>query len=85
MAINSISSFHLTDLNGVGDQTVKQLNKLGIFNIVDLLFYLPYKYTNKSHITTIQNLELGNKQVIEITIEHKETQNFRTQTNCSHC
>ena len=77
MTINSISSFHLTDLNGVGDHTVKQLNKLGIFNIVDLLFYLPYKYTNKSHITTIQNLELGNKQVIEITIEHKETQNFR--------
>ena len=34
----------LTDVKGVGDKTIKVLNKLGIYNIDDLVNYYPFRY-----------------------------------------
>lgn len=36
--------FELCDIKGVGDKTSKLLNKLNIYNVVDLVTYYPYRY-----------------------------------------
>ena len=36
--------FELYDIKGVGDKTSKLLNKLNIYNVVDLVTYYPYRY-----------------------------------------
>ena len=36
--------FELCDIKGVGDKTSKLLNKLNIYNVVDLVTYYPYRF-----------------------------------------
>ena len=42
--MSEISSINLTDLKGIGEKTCSLLNKVGICNSEDLLFYYPKKY-----------------------------------------
>ncbi|HID15808.1 MAG TPA: hypothetical protein EYP16_03275, partial [Candidatus Atribacteria bacterium] len=43
-------------LKGVGPKKAKILNKLGIFNIRDLLYYFPRKYENRGTIIDIRDI-----------------------------
>lgn len=42
-------------IKGIGDSLASRFNKLGIYTVRDLLFYVPYKYQDTSDVTTIQN------------------------------
>lgn len=44
------SEFPLTELKGVGSQTVLKLNDLGIHSLTDILLHLPYRYEDESVI-----------------------------------
>ena len=57
----------LTKLKGVGKKTAELLKKKKITNILDLLWKLPKKYTDKSISTKIENIKIGEEQTVTIT------------------
>ncbi len=46
-------------IEGVGLNLSRTLNKLGINNILELLYYLPYKYIDRSSIKKIEEIRIG--------------------------
>lgn len=55
----------VTSLKGVGTALATTLAKLGIASVQDLLFHLPRQYLDKTRITPIARLRLGNTAVIQ--------------------
>ncbi|HKK95780.1 MAG TPA: ATP-dependent DNA helicase RecG [Anaerovoracaceae bacterium] len=58
----------LNYINGIGPKKARALNNLGLFNIIDLLNYFPYKYQDRRKVTKIANLSLDNIYLIECTV-----------------
>ncbi len=63
-AITSSSKHPLQTLSGVGPQLAARLEKLGVCTPRDLLFHLPLRYQDRTRITPIRNLEVGDEAVI---------------------
>ena len=62
----------VTALKGVGPTLAKRLSKLGIESVVDLLFWLPTRYEDRTHIVPIGSLRPGMRAAVEGTIELAE-------------
>ena len=56
-------------LSGIGSQYLEKLQHLNIFNLHDLLYHLPYRYQDKTHITAIIDLTMQQPAVIQGVIE----------------
>ncbi len=66
-----IGSYHkLTDLHGVGPKLADKINALGISQVSDLLFHLPYRYEDRTRIHAIGACKPGQQILIEGHIEH---------------
>ncbi|WP_317932124.1 ATP-dependent DNA helicase RecG [Halioxenophilus sp. WMMB6] len=59
----------ITALKGVGPQLAAKLEKLGIRCFRDLLFHLPLRYIDQTHITPIGELQPGSYAVVEAHIQ----------------
>ncbi len=57
-------------LRGVGKQIAKHLARLDIYSVPDLLFHLPSRYQDRTHVEPIRQLIPGKEAVIEGVIEH---------------
>lgn len=55
----------VTCLKGVGDQLAAKLSKLGISTLQDLLFHLPARYQDRTHVTPIGALQPQQPAVIQ--------------------
>ncbi|MFK8011852.1 MAG: ATP-dependent DNA helicase RecG [Marinicellaceae bacterium] len=55
----------LTELKGIGKKTADKLTVLGINQVIDLLFHLPLRYEDKTKITPIAEIEIGQRALIE--------------------
>jgi ATP-dependent DNA helicase RecG len=55
----------INTLKGVGPRTLEQLQKLGITNVQDLLFHLPFRYQDRTRITAIGALREGKDVLVE--------------------
>ncbi len=62
----------VTALKGVGDSLAAKLAKLGIESVQDLLFLLPLRYEDRTHIVPIGSLTAGDRAVIEGEIQLAE-------------
>jgi ATP-dependent DNA helicase RecG len=60
----------LESLHGVGPKLVEKLNKLGVFQVTDLLFHLPYRYEDRTRIHDIGSCRPGNQVLVEGRVEH---------------
>jgi len=60
-----LSQTPCTILRGVGPQLAARLQKLAIYSIQDLLFHLPSRYQDRTHITTINQLRPNDHVVVE--------------------
>lgn len=59
----------VTTLKGVGDKMAEKLAKLGIHQIQDLLFHLPFRYQDRTQLQPIGSLRSGQEKLIEGTIQ----------------
>jgi len=65
MANDSLSSLPLNRLKGVGPAAAEKLAKLGLHNLEDLLFHLPFRYEDRTRISPIGSLRPETGVVIE--------------------
>lgn len=59
-------------LHGVGPQLASKLERLGIFTAQDLLFLLPSRYEDRTHVVPIGGLRVGQRAVVEGEIQLTE-------------
>jgi len=59
-------------LKGVGPAVAEKLKRLEIYNIQDVLFHLPLRYEDRTKITALGSLQLGQQALVEGTINHCE-------------
>ena len=60
-----LSQMSCERLKGVGARVAERLARLGIDNIQDLLFHLPLRYQDRTHVYPMRNLRPGEHVVIE--------------------
>lgn len=58
----------VTQLKGVGPQLAEKLAKLGIHLFRDLLFHLPLRYVDQTHITPLGELRPNQWALVQVTI-----------------
>ena len=74
MTTQSLESLPLTRLKGVGPSLERKFSRLGIRNIEDLLFHLPLRYEDRTHITAIRQARPGafvqlEGQIVSTTVQ----------------
>ncbi|MBU1926727.1 MAG: ATP-dependent DNA helicase RecG, partial [Gammaproteobacteria bacterium] len=69
MNLNQIACHQL---KGVGPKLEAALHKLGVFSVQDLLFHLPLRYEDHTHLTPLRFLRSGIRAVVEGTIVQRE-------------
>jgi ATP-dependent DNA helicase RecG len=62
----------VTALRGVGEALAAKLAKLGIETVQDLLFLLPHRYEDRTHVVPIGSLRAGDRAVVEGEIQLSE-------------
>jgi ATP-dependent DNA helicase RecG len=62
----------VTALKGVGPALAKRLGKLGIESVSDLVFWLPTRYEDRTHLVPIGSLRPGARAAVEGVIELAE-------------
>jgi ATP-dependent DNA helicase RecG len=62
----------VTALKGVGPALARRLGRLGIESVVDLLFWLPTRYEDRTHLVPIGSLRPGQRAAVEGGIELAE-------------
>lgn len=65
---DALADIPCTQLKGVGPKLSEQLAKSGIESMQDVLFHLPYRYQDRTRITPIGHLKIGDYAVIEANI-----------------
>ena len=59
-------------LKGVGPSVAEKLKKLEIYNVQDVLFHLPLRYEDRTRLTPLGSLQLGQQALVEGVIDHSE-------------
>ncbi|GBD99749.1 ATP-dependent DNA helicase RecG [bacterium BMS3Abin07] len=78
MPIGSLSD-SVQYLKGVGPQRAKLLKKLGITSVEDSLYYLPYRYEDRSSIKNISRLAVNQRVSVRGRIASLELINVRNR------
>ncbi len=52
-------------LTGVGPKVAEKLQRLGLHTVQDLLFHLPFRYQDRTRVTPLNQLEVGEYAVVE--------------------
>jgi RecG-like helicase len=55
----------LLDLAGVGPKVEVALNRLGIFELKDLLFHLPARYEDRTQVVKLAEMQLGTPGLLQ--------------------
>ena len=63
-----MANIELTQLKGIGPSIVEKLNLIGIFNLRDLCFHLPFGYQDRTKTTQIIDLQPGDEKLIRVKI-----------------
>ena len=63
-----MANIELTQLKGIGPSIVEKLNLIGIFNLRDLCFHLPFGYQDRTKISNISDLQPGDERLIKVKI-----------------
>ena len=67
-------------LKGVGAAMLNKLQRLGIYNLQDLLFHLPMRYQDRTSVKEIGSLQIGDEVVIEAEVINCEIKFSKKRT-----
>ena len=73
-SLRTLDQIPLLELKGVGPSIAAKLAGISINNVQDLLFHLPLRYQDRTHITPIARVRLGHEVLVEATIVSCEIQ-----------
>ncbi|MEW6001837.1 MAG: ATP-dependent DNA helicase RecG [Nitrospirota bacterium] len=62
--VRDLSDFQIQYTKGVGPQRARVLSRLGVRTIRDALYYLPYRYEDRSNIRKISDLRFGQLETV---------------------
>ncbi|NCO67473.1 MAG: ATP-dependent DNA helicase RecG [Nitrospirae bacterium] len=62
--VKNLSDFQIQYIKGVGPKRASLLTRLGIKTVKDALYYLPYRYEDRSNIRKISDLRYGNTETV---------------------
>jgi ATP-dependent DNA helicase RecG len=62
----------ITSLRGVGDALAERLRRLGVEQIQDLLFVLPLRYEDRTHVVPLGSLTAGERAAVEGEVQLTE-------------
>ncbi|MFZ6017699.1 MAG: ATP-dependent DNA helicase RecG [Nitrospirota bacterium] len=62
--VKDLSDFQIQYTKGVGPHRARLLGRLGIKTVKDALYYLPYRYEDRSNLRKISNLRYGNVETV---------------------
>jgi ATP-dependent DNA helicase RecG len=79
-----MSCTDLTRLKGVGPRVAEKLGRLRIHCIEDILFHFPFRYEDRTRITPIGNLRVGDHAVIQGQVELSEIKFGRRRMLITH-
>ena len=68
-----MANIELTQLKGIGPSIVEKLNLIGIFNLRDLCFHLPFGYQDRTKVSYISDLQPGDEKLIKVKILSAQT------------
>lgn len=68
-----LNAIPLTSLVGIGPKMAEKLAKIKIFTVQDLLFHIPFRYEDRTKLTPINNLVLGQYMTINGTVISNNT------------
>ncbi|HBO37141.1 MAG TPA: ATP-dependent DNA helicase RecG, partial [Pasteurellaceae bacterium] len=74
MSTQLLDAVPLTALSGVGAAISEKLGRIGVNNLQDLLFHLPLRYEDRTHITPIADLRPEQYATIEGIVQTCEVQ-----------
>lgn len=72
----------VSSLNGVGPKCAERLAQLHIVTVQDLLFHLPLRYEDRTHISAISALKPGDHVLIEGVVQSVQTVGARRYLRC---
>ena len=78
-----IDQIPLTRLKGVGPALEKKFNQLGIYNVQDLLFHVPLRYEDRTKISLIGKVNIGDQVQLQGEIVNSSIQFGRRRS--LHC
>jgi len=62
--VKDLSVFPIQYIKGVGPRRARLFNRLGITSVRDALYYLPYRYENRTNIRRISDLDYGEVETV---------------------
>jgi ATP-dependent DNA helicase RecG len=62
--VRDLSDFQIQYIKGVGPKRAKLLTRLGIKTVKDAMYYLPYRYEDRSNIKKISDLGYGDIETV---------------------
>jgi len=69
--LEDILDYNIDNIKGIGPKYKKYLNKVGIYTIRDLFYYLPYDYEDRRFPVKVSELVDGNKFLIHVSIDRE--------------
>ena len=83
MPNQSLDQIQLTRLKGIGLSLEKKFALLEIYNVQDLLFHLPHRYEDRTRVTYINEIKLGDQTMLRGEIVSSSIQFSRRRSlNC---
>ena len=67
--VSDLQSQPVTSLRGVGPRVAQRLLNLGIETVQDLLFHLPSRYQDRTHVVPMGSLRPGDEAVVEGVVD----------------
>src|SRR3990167_1101100 len=82
MTAGNLSQLPVFTLRGVGPKIADHLAKLSIQCVQDFLFHLPLRYEDRTRITSIGKLRVGDRCLIEGVVSDVKITGRRRQLSC---
>jgi len=64
----ALDTVPITKLKGVGAAVAEKLAGLGMFNVQDVLFHLPFRYQDRTQLAKIGSLQPGSEAVVSVEV-----------------